>query len=362
MASASLIGGKLVLTYIKDASTHIYIHDTEGKYIREIQLPTLGSASINGEKDEPVAFYTFTSFTMPATIYKFNMNTYESSVFKSPATDFNPENFETEQIFYTSKDGTRIPMFITYKKGLQKNGENPVLLYGYGGFNISLLPGFSTNRIPFIENGGIYAQVNLRGGGEYGEEWHSAGTKMHKQNVFDDFIAAAEHLIGEKYTTPSKIAVMGGSNGGLLVGAVVNQRPELFGAAVPAVGVMDMLRYHKFTIGWNWASDYGTSEDSEEMFDYLHAYSPLHNIRSGIQYPAVLVTTADHDDRVVPAHSFKYAATLQEVAGNRNRKPLLIRIESKAGHGAGKPVVKVIDEYADVYSFIMYNLNMKPKF
>lgn len=362
LASASLIGEKLVLTYIKDASTHIYIHDTEGRYIREIQLPTLGSASINGEKDDPVAFYTFTSFTMPATIYKFDMNTYESSVFKSPTANFNPENFETEQIFYTSKDGTRIPMFITYKKGLQKNGENPVLLYGYGGFNISLLPSFSTNRIPFIENGGIYVQVNLRGGGEYGEEWHSAGTKMRKQNVFDDFIAAAEYLIEKKYTTPSKIAVMGGSNGGLLVGAVVNRRPELFGAAVPAVGVMDMLRYHKFTIGWNWASDYGTSEDSEEMFDYLHAYSPLHNIRSGIQYPAVLVTTADHDDRVVPAHSFKYAATLQEVAGNQNRKPLLIRIESKAGHGAGKPIAKVIDEYADVYSFIMYNLNMKPKF
>ena len=264
-------------------------------------------------------------------------------------------------MFYPSKDGTKIPMFLTYKKGLDRKGDNPVYLYGYGGFNVSLNPGFSSLRIPFLENGGIYAQVNLRGGGEYGEEWHLAGTKMNKQNVFDDFIGAAEYLIRENYTNPDKIAIVGGSNGGLLVGATVNQRPDLFKAAVPQVGVMDMLRYHKFTIGWNWASDYGTSEDSKEMFEYLRGYSPLHTIRNdGTPYPAVLVTTADHDDRVVPAHSFKYIATLQ--ASDTGDAPKLILVGSKAGHGSGKPMSKILEEQADIYAFIMYNLGMNPKF
>ena len=263
----------------------------------------------------------------------------------------------TEQVFYPSKDGTKIPMFLTYKKDLKKDGKNPVFLYGYGGFNISLNPGFSTSRIPFLENGGIYAQVNLRGGGEYGEDWHIAGTKMQKQNVFDDFISAAEYLIGNKYTNKDKIAIVGGSNGGLLVGACMTQRPDLFRVAIPQVGVMDMLRYHKFTIGWNWASDYGTSEDSKEMFEYLKGYSPLHNLKPGTQYPATMVITADHDDRVVPAHSFKFAATLQEC--NDGTNPTLIRIESKAGHGAGKPMSKVLEEQADTYAFIMYNMGMK---
>jgi len=275
--------------------------------------------------------------------------------------DFKSDDYLTEQIFFTSKDGTKVPMFITYKRGLNLRGNNPVLLYGYGGFNISLNPSFSTMRIPFLENGGIYAQVNLRGGSEYGEEWHQAGTKMNKQNVFDDFIAAAEYLISENYTNPQKVAIMGGSNGGLLVGACVNQRPDLYRVAIPQVGVMDMLRYHLFTIGWNWAPDYGTSADSKEMFEYLYNYSPLHNIKNdGTPYPAILVTTADHDDRVVPAHSFKYTAALQ--AANTGNAPKLIRIETKAGHGGGMPLSKVIEEYTDIYAFIMYNLGMKPKF
>lgn len=358
LSNISIIDNKLVLTYDKDASNHIYVHNTNGDFIQEIKLPTLGSAGIRGEKDESIAYYTFTSFTFPTTIYKIDMNNYKSKVFSSPKVDFKPEEYVTEQVFYPSKDGVKIPMFITYKKGIKKNGANPVLLYGYGGFNISLNPSFSTMRIPFLENGGIYAQANLRGGGEYGEEWHIAGTKMNKQNVFDDFISAAEYLINNKYTNSKKLAIMGGSNGGLLVGACANQRPDLFQVAIPQVGVMDMLRYHKFTIGWNWAPDYGTSEDSEEMFKYLYNYSPIHNIKKNTEYPAILVTTADHDDRVVPAHSFKYIAGLQEVAGKTNKKPLLIRVESNAGHGAGKPMSKVLEEYAEIYSFIMYNLNM----
>jgi prolyl oligopeptidase len=357
LAGASLIGGKLILTYEKDASHHAYVYTLEGKRQHEVTLPALGSVYFSGDKDDKETFYSFSSFTFPATIYTYDPDKNESGVYLAPKVAFNPDEYTTEQVFCPGKDGTRIPLFLTYKKDLQKDGSNPVLLYGYGGFNISLNPGFSTNRLVFLENGGIYAQANLRGGGEYGEEWHQAGTKMNKQNVFDDFIAAAEYLIEENYTRKGKLAVNGGSNGGLLVGAVVNQRPDLFKVAVPAVGVMDMLRYHKYTIGWNWASDYGTSEDSREMFACLYAYSPLHNIKNdGTPYPALLITTADHDDRVVPAHSFKYAAALQ--AADTGDAPKLIRIETKAGHGAGKPISKVIDEYTDVYSFIMYNLGM----
>jgi prolyl oligopeptidase len=360
LSHAQVIGGKLFLTYEKDASHHAYVYTPEGKREHEVSLPALGSVGFSGDKDDRETFYVFTSFTFPATIYKYDMDRNESELYLAPKVAFTPEAYTTEQVFYPSRDGTKIPMFLTYKKGLKKDGTNPVFLYGYGGFNISLNPSFSTNRLLFLENGGIYAQANLRGGGEYGEEWHQAGTKLNKQNVFDDFIAAAEYLISEKYTCKEKLAVNGGSNGGLLVGAVVNRRPDLFKVAVPAVGVMDMLRYHTFTIGWNWASDYGTSEDSREMFEYLYAYSPLHTIRNdGTPYPAILVTTADHDDRVVPAHSFKYAATLQ--ASDTGDAPKLIRIETKAGHGAGKPVSKVIDEYTDIYSFIMYHLGMNPE-
>lgn len=360
LSGAEVIGGKLVLTYDKDASNHAFVYNTDGKLLHEVKLPALGSVGFSGDRDDNIAFYSFTSFTFPGTVYKYNVETNESTLFRAPKVNFNPEEFVTEQVFYPSKDGTKIPMFLTYKKGLKRDGNNPVFLYGYGGFNISLNPGFSTSRIPFLENGGIYAQTNLRGGGEYGEEWHVAGTKMRKQNVFDDFISAAEYLIAKKYTSKKKIAIVGGSNGGLLIGACVNQRPDLFKVAIPEVGVMDMLRYHKFTIGWNWASDYGTSEDSKEMFDYLRAYSPLHTLKKGITYPAIMVTTADHDDRVVPAHSFKYAAALQAASNGKN--PTLIRIDSKAGHGAGKPISKVIDEQTDIYSFIMYNMGLNPKF
>lgn len=357
----SFIGGKMILSYTQDASDHAYVYSLEGRQEHEVTLPTFGSVGFSGDKDDKETFYVFTSFTFPSTIYKYDIDRNQSEKYLVPSVKFTADDFVTEQVFYPSKDGTKIPMFITYKKGLQRDGTNPVYLYGYGGFNVSLFPSFSTSRIPFLENGGIYAQANLRGGGEYGEAWHIAGTKMEKQNVFDDFIAAAEYLIKEKYTTNQKICIAGGSNGGLLVGAVVNQRPELFGAALPAVGVMDMLRYHKFTIGWNWASDYGTSEDSQEMFEYLYGYSPLHTIRNdGTPYPAILVTTADHDDRVVPAHSFKYAAALQ--AAHTGDAPKLIRIETKAGHGAGKPISKIIEEQADTYSFVMFNLGMKPVF
>ncbi len=360
LSGSQIIGEKLFLTYDKDAANHAYIYGFDGKEIQEINLPGLGTVGFSGDKDDKECFFGFTSFTFPGSTFKYDMdnNTYE--LFRAPKVDFNPEAFETEQVFFTSKDGTKVPMFLTYKKGLKKNGTNPVFLYGYGGFNISLNPGFSTSRIPFLENGGIYAQVNLRGGGEYGEEWHVAGTKMQKQNVFDDFIASAEYLIRQQYTNPKKIAIVGGSNGGLLVGACMTQRPDLFAVAIPEVGVMDMLRYHKFTIGWNWASDYGTSDDSKEMFEYLKGYSPLHTLKPNTKYPATLITTADHDDRVVPAHSFKFAATLQEC--NDGTNPTLIRIDTKAGHGGGKPLAKVLEEQADIYAFIMYNTGMKPKF
>lgn len=358
LSNARIIGGKLILTYEKDAAHHAYVYSLEGEKEHEIELPSLGSVSFSGNKDEKETFYTFASFTSPNTIYQYDIDKNTSELYLTPKVNFNPEEFTTEQVFYTSKDGTKVPMFLTYKKGMAKDGTNPVFLYGYGGFNISLNPYFSTHKLPFLENGGIYAQVNLRGGGEYGEEWHLAGTKMNKQNVFDDFISAAEYLIQENYTNKDKIAIVGGSNGGLLIGACVNQRPDLFKVAIPQVGVMDMLRYHKFTIGWNWAGDYGTSEDSKDMFEYLYAYSPLHNIKNdGTPYPAIMVTTADHDDRVVPAHSFKYAATLQ--ASDTGDEPKLIRIDSKAGHGGGKPISKIIDEQTDIYSFILYNMGYK---
>lgn len=359
LSSVSIIGGKLFLTYDKDAANHAFVYGLDGTQIQEIKLPSLGSVAFSGEKDDKECFFGFTSFTIPGATYKYDMdkNTYE--LFRAPKVQFNANDFVTEQVFFASKDGTKVPMFLTYKKDLKKNGKNPVLLYGYGGFGISMNPGFSVSRIPFLENGGIYVQVNLRGGSEYGEEWHIAGTKMQKQHVFDDFIAAAEYLIKEKYTNKGKIAILGGSNGGLLVGACMTQRPDLYKVAVPEVGVMDMLRYHRFTIGWNWASDYGTSHDSKEMFEYLKGYSPLHNLKPGVKYPATMVTTADHDDRVVPAHSFKFAATLQ--ACNKGNNPTIIRIDSKAGHGGGKPMAKVLEEQADTYGFIMYNLGMKYK-
>jgi prolyl oligopeptidase len=355
--NADVINRQLILTYSQDASDHAYLYGLDGRQIREVKLPSVGSVGFTGDEREPECFYTFTSFTVPGTIYRYDLATGESTLYAKPNVKFQQEDYTSEQVFFQSKDGTRIPMFLTYKKNVKS--PRPVYLYGYGGFNIALVPSFSANRIPFLEQGGIYAQVTLRGGSEYGEEWHLAGTKMQKQNVFNDFIAAAEWLIREGYTTNEKIAIVGGSNGGLLVGACMTQRPDLFRVAIPQVGVMDMLRYHKFTIGWNWASDYGTSEDSREMFEYLRGYSPLHNLKPGTSYPATLVTTADHDDRVVPAHSFKFAATLQEC--HKGTNPVLIRIDTKAGHGGGKPLAKILEEQADIYSFILYNMGIKFK-
>jgi prolyl oligopeptidase len=357
LSGVAVIGRQLVLTYSQDACDHAFVYDLDGKLCHEVQLPTVGSVGFTGDEKEPECFYTFSSFTQPGTVYCYDMATNKSTLYTQPSVKFRLQDYESCQLFFESKDGTRIPMFITYKKGLKRNGKNPVYLYGYGGFNISLTPYFSASRIPFLEKGGIYAQVNLRGGNEYGEEWHLAGTKMQKQNVFDDFIGAAEYLIREGYTSKEKLAIVGGSNGGLLVGACMTQRPDLFKVAIPQVGVMDMLRYHKFTIGWNWASDYGTSDDSKEMFEYLKGYSPLHNLKPGTAYPATLVTTADHDDRVVPAHSFKFAATLQDCQAGP--QPVLIRIDTKAGHGGGKPLAKVLEEQADIYSFILYNMGLK---
>ncbi|MDR0973602.1 MAG: prolyl oligopeptidase family serine peptidase [Prevotellaceae bacterium] len=357
---ARIIGGKLIISYLKDACSRAYVYNINGEKEHEVELPGIGSVGFTGTPDEKECFYTFTSFTVPGNIYAYDMDANTSQLYRAPNVQFAPDDYTTEQVFYPSKDGTKIPLFLTYKKGLQKNGNNPVYLYGYGGFDISMTPSFSTSRIPFLENGGIYAQACLRGGGEYGEAWHLAGTKLHKQNVFDDFIAAAEYLIESNYTQTKKIAIVGGSNGGLLVGACMTQRPDLFGVCIPQVGVMDMLRYHKFTIGWNWASDYGTSEDNSEMFNYLYSYSPLHNLVPNTAYPPTLVTTADHDDRVVPAHSFKFAARLQEC--NDGTHPTLIRIDTKAGHGSGKPMSKVLEEQTDIYGFIMYNLGVEPVF
>ncbi|MDE6283063.1 MAG: prolyl oligopeptidase family serine peptidase [Muribaculaceae bacterium] len=357
---ALIYGDRLFVNYEKDAADHPALYKLDGSKIRDIKLPTFGSAGFSLSKEYPDAFYTFTSFLYPSTIFGYDLDTDESTLYFSPEIKgFNPDDYVTEQVFYPSSDGTMVPMFLTHRKDLKRDGTSPVYLYGYGGFNISLTPGFSPNRLVWLENGGIYAQTNLRGGAEYGEAWHEAGTKMKKINVFNDFIGAAEYLIKEGWTNPEMIAIEGGSNGGLLVGAVTNMRPDLFKVAIPRVGVMDMMRYHLFTIGWNWASDYGTSADSPEMASYLLGYSPVHTIKNdGTPYPAIMVTTADHDDRVVPAHSFKYAATLQ--AADTGDAPKLIRIDSKAGHGAGKPIAKVIDEYADIYSFIFYNLGIVP--
>jgi len=361
LESAGLIAGKILITYMTDARSKMEIYSYDGTFDREVQLPGIGSVSgFSGKKSENMAFYGYTSFNTPGEIYKYDFTTNQSSLYFRPEVKFNPDDFEVKQEFYASKDGTKIPMFIVHKKGLELNGNNPTLLYGYGGFNISMTPSFSVSRIAFIEAGGVLAIANLRGGGEYGEDWHLAGTKLRKQNVFDDFIAAAEYLISQKYTSSQKLAIQGGSNGGLLIGAVVNQRPDLFKVALPAVGVMDMLRYQNFTIGWAWASDYGTSIDSEEMFKYLNAYSPYENIKKEGQYPAILATTADHDDRVVPAHTFKYMARMQEY-NPKNKLPLLVRIDTNAGHGAGKPTAKQIDEYTDLWSFVFYHLGMKIK-
>jgi prolyl oligopeptidase len=351
-----LLNNQFIADYLKDARSSIKIFNLDGSFVREVELPGIGSAGgFGGKRYDTETFYTFTSFTTPNTIYRYDMVSGESRVFRKANVDFNGDEYETRQVFYSSKDGTQVPMFITHKKGLQLDGNNPTYLYGYGGFNVSLSPNFSISRLVWMEMGGVYAIANLRGGGEYGEDWHQAGTKLNKQNVFDDFIAAAEWLIDNKYTKPQKLAIAGGSNGGLLVGACMTQRPELFGAAIPAVGVMDMLRFHKFTIGWAWCSDYGSPENSEE-FQALYAYSPLHNLKPGTAYPATMITTADHDDRVVPAHSFKFAAALQ--AAHRGEKPVLIRIETKAGHGAGKPTSKIIEELADEWAFLVRALDV----
>jgi prolyl oligopeptidase len=356
LQTATLVNHRFILNYLKDAYTQVRIHDTSGKLISEVQFPGIGTAEgFGGKATDKETFYSFTGFTTPTTVYRYDTVTGKSSIFRQPKVDFNPGDFETTQVFYASKDGTKVPMFITHKKGLKLDGNNPTYLYGYGGFDVSLTPAFSVGNLVWMEMGGVYAQPSLRGGAEYGEEWHLAGMKLKKQNVFDDFIAAAEWLIKNKYTSTPKLSIGGGSNGGLLVGAALTQRPDLFGAALPAVGVMDMLRFQKFTIGWAWVSDYGSSEDPEE-FKALYAYSPLHKIKPGTSYPPTLVTTADHDDRVWPGHSFKFAAALQAAQGGS--APILIRIETKAGHGAGKPTSKIIEEIADRWAFLVKTLEM----
>ncbi|MFS8909843.1 prolyl oligopeptidase family serine peptidase [Synechococcus sp. H60.3] len=357
LQGVSLIHNQFVAFYLKDAHTQIKTFALDGTYLGEIPLPGLGSASgFAGKRYDTETFYTFTSFTTPPTIYRYDFTTGSSTLFRRPQVDFDPQAYEVQQVFYASKDGTRIPMFLVHRRGLARTGDHPTLLYGYGGFGISLTPSFSVGLVAWLEMGGVYAQPNLRGGGEYGEAWHQAGTKLNKQKVFDDFIAAAEWLIAHGYTNPSKLAIAGGSNGGLLVGACLTQRPDLFAAALPAVGVFDMLRFHKFTIGWAWVSEYG-SPDNPEEFKALYAYSPLHNLKPGTAYPATLITTADHDDRVVPAHSFKFAAALQAAQGGS--QPILIRIDTKAGHGAGKPTSKLIEETADRWAFLVQVLGIQ---
>lgn len=353
-------GGKIFAHYLKDATSMVKQYDFNGKLERQVELPGIGSATgFSGKKDEKELYYTFTSYVYPPTIFKYTIASGTSEIYKKSNVAFDPSLYESKQVFYNSKDGTRIPMILTYKKGIKLDGNNPAMLYGYGGFNISLTPSFSTSNIILLEQGGIYAVANLRGGGEYGEKWHLAGTKMKKQNVFDDFIAAAEFLIRNKYTSTEKLAISGGSNGGLLVGAAMTQRPDLFKVAFPAVGVLDMLRYNKFTAGAGWSFDYGTAEDSREMFEYLLNYSPYHALKPNISYPATLITTADHDDRVVPAHSFKFAARLQEY--HKGSNPVLIRIETKAGHGAGKSTAQIIAEQSDRWAFMFYNMGLEYK-
>lgn len=358
LRGVSMVGEHLIVSHLADVKSVVNVHDLDGTFVREVSLPGIGTAyGFGGKSSDSETFYAFTGFSSPMTIHRYNVHTGHTELWKSSEVEFNPDDFEVTQQFYTSKDGTKVPMFVMHKKGLELNGDNPTLLYGYGGFNISLTPGFSLSRVIWMEMGGVYAIANLRGGGEYGEKWHKAGTKQNKQNVFDDFIGAAEYLIKQGYTSPNRLGIMGGSNGGLLVGAVIAQRPELFGAAIPAVGVLDMLRYHKFTIGWAWADDYGTSEDSPEMFQYLKGYSPLHNLKVGTTYPDTLIVTADHDDRVVPAHSYKFAAELQQAHSGSN--PVMIRIETRAGHGGGTPITKRIEQVADQYAFLVRALEME---
>ena len=356
LRGVSHVGGRLVASYLKDARSQVKVYSLAGKLERELELPGLGTAGgFGGRAKDTETFYAFTSYTWPTTVFRYDLKTGKSEVFRQPKVAFDPTKYETTQVFYTSKDGTKVPMFLTHKKGLERTGQNPTYLYGYGGFNVPLTPGFSVPDLMWLELGGVLAVANLRGGGEYGEAWHEAGTKLHKQNVFDDFIAAAEYLVAEKITSPAKLAIGGRSNGGLLVGAAMTQRPDLFGVALPGVGVMDMLRFHKFTIGWAWVADYGSSDDAEQ-FKALRAYSPLHNLRPGTKYPATMVYTADHDDRVVPGHSYKFAAALQ--AAQAGDKPTLIRIDVRAGHGAGKPTSKQIDEWTDLWGFVVQNLGM----
>jgi prolyl oligopeptidase len=351
----AIVNNSFLLGYLKDARTEVRVHELSGKFLRNVDLPGIGTAvGFAGKRKDKETFYAFTSFISPTTIYRYDPVAGKSSIFRQPKVDFDASRYETKQVFYTSKDGTRVPMFLTYKKGITLDGQNPTLLYAYGGFDISMTPAFSVPNVVWLEMGGVYAQPNLRGGGEYGEQWHLAGTKLKKQNVFDDFIAAAEWLIANKYTSTPKLAVRGRSNGGLLIGAVLTQRPDLFGVTLPEVGVMDMLRFHKFTIGWAWTSDYGSSDDPAE---FKAIYAPLHNLKPGTKYPPTLIATSDHDDRVVPGHSFKFAATIQ--ADQAGPAPVLIRIETKAGHGAGKSITKLIDETADTWAFVAHNLDMK---
>lgn len=363
LESTTLVGGKLFATYMKDANNKVVIYNLDGTKYHDLELPALGSVGgFDGNVDDATTFYSFTSFTYPTTIYHYDIKSKRTKLFRKSEVDFDMTAYETKQVFVPSKDGTKVPMFIVHKKGLTLDGTAPTYLYAYGGFNASLTPYFSTGRVIILENGGVFALANLRGGGEYGEDWHEAGMGLKKQNVFDDFISCAEYLIDEKYTSKKRLAIAGGSNGGLLVGAVANQRPDLFGVALPAVGVMDMLRYHKFTIGWAWSKEYGTSEDSTHFFNLIK-YSPLHTVKPNVQYPPTLVTTADHDDRVVPAHSFKYTAAMQEAVRNTpNSGPVLIRVDVKAGHGGGKPTSKVIDEMADTFSFMFYSMGFTPKY
>ena len=351
-------GDTFFANYMVDAISQVKQYNKKGKLIREITLPGVGTArGFGGKKDQTTLYYSFTNYKTPGTTYTFDVATGESGVYRKSAIDFNSDDYTSEQVFYTSKDGTKIPMVITYKTGIKLDGSNPTILYGYGGFNISLTPSFSPVNAVWLEQGGVYAVANIRGGGEYGKDWHNAGTKLQKQNVFDDFIAAAEYLKDKKYTSKKRLALRGGSNGGLLVGAVMTQRPDLFQVALPAVGVLDMLRYHTFTAGAGWAYDYGTSEQSKEMFEYIKGYSPLHNVKAGVEYPATMITTGDHDDRVVPSHSFKFAAELQ--AKQTGNNPTLIRIETNAGHGAGTPTSKTIEQYADIFGFTLYNMGVE---